>query len=59
VKKPLAEELLFGRLVKGGAVKVNLKDGVLVFDYVEAAPPALPKPEEGDGEPEREPETAE
>jgi ATP-dependent Clp protease ATP-binding subunit ClpA len=59
VKKPLAEELLFGRLVKGGAVKVNLKDGLLTFDYVEAAPPALPKPEEGDGEPEREPETAE
>jgi ATP-dependent Clp protease ATP-binding subunit ClpA len=59
VKKPLAEELLFGRLVKGGAVKVNLRDGALAFDYVEAAPPALPKPEEGDGEPEREPETAE
>ncbi|MGG5807892.1 ATP-dependent Clp protease ATP-binding subunit ClpA [Falsiroseomonas sp. CW058] len=59
IKKPLAEELLFGRLVKGGAVKVNLKDGALVFDYVEAAPPALPKPEEGDGEPEKEPEVAE
>ncbi|MBX6745678.1 MAG: ATP-dependent Clp protease ATP-binding subunit ClpA, partial [Acetobacteraceae bacterium] len=27
VKKPLAEELLFGRLAKGGAVKVGLKDG--------------------------------
>ncbi|SFK91191.1 ATP-dependent Clp protease ATP-binding subunit ClpA [Falsiroseomonas stagni] len=60
VKKPLAEELLFGRLVKGGSVKVGLKDGVLVFDYVEAAPPALPKPEDsGDGEAEKEPETAE
>ena len=60
IKKPLAEELLFGRLVKGGSVKVNLKDGVLVFDYVEAAPPALPKPEDsGDGEAEKEPETAE
>jgi ATP-dependent Clp protease ATP-binding subunit ClpA len=60
IKKPLAEELLFGRLVKGGAVKVNLREGALVFDYVEASPPALPKPEEGDGEPEqREPETAE
>ncbi|NGM22671.1 ATP-dependent Clp protease ATP-binding subunit ClpA [Roseomonas stagni] len=60
VKKPLAEELLFGRLVKGGAVKVGLKDGALVFDYVEAAPPALPKPEDsGDGEAEKEPETAE
>jgi ATP-dependent Clp protease ATP-binding subunit ClpA len=60
IKKPLAEELLFGRLAKGGAVKVGLKDDTLAFDYIEAAPPALPKPEEGDGgEPEREPETAE
>ncbi|MEN0073473.1 MAG: AAA family ATPase, partial [Paracraurococcus sp.] len=59
VKKPLAEELLFGKLVKGGAVKVHLKDGVLAFDYIEAAPPALPKPEEGDGEAEREPEVIE
>ena len=60
IKKPLAEELLFGRLVKGGAVKVGLKDSTLVFDYIEAAPPALPKPEDsGDGEAEKEPETAE
>ncbi|MDO9503649.1 AAA family ATPase, partial [Falsiroseomonas sp.] len=60
VKKPLAEELLFGKLVKGGSVKVGLKDGTLVFDYLEAAPPALPKPEDsGDGESEKEPETAE
>ncbi len=59
IKKPLAEELLFGKLAKGGAVKVGLKDGALTFDYIEAAPPALPKPEEGDGEAEREPETAE
>jgi ATP-dependent Clp protease ATP-binding subunit ClpA len=60
IKKPLAEELLFGRLAKGGAVKVGLKDGALAFDYIEAAPPALPKPEEGEGDtPEREPETAE
>ncbi|TCZ65410.1 ATP-dependent Clp protease ATP-binding subunit ClpA [Roseicella aquatilis] len=59
VKKPLAEELLFGRLVKGGSVKVNLKDGELAFDYVEAAAPALPRPEEGDGEPEKEPEVVE
>jgi ATP-dependent Clp protease ATP-binding subunit ClpA len=60
VKKPLAEELLFGRLVKGGSVKVGLKDVVLVFDYLEASPPALPKPEDsGDGEAEKEPETAE
>jgi ATP-dependent Clp protease ATP-binding subunit ClpA len=49
IKKPLAEELLFGKLVKGGAVKVTLKDGKLAFDVTEAALPALPKPEsEGD-----------
>ena len=59
VKKPLAEELLFGKLVKGGSVKVNMKDGALAFDYLEAAAPALPKPEEGDGEAEKEPETIE
>jgi ATP-dependent Clp protease ATP-binding subunit ClpA len=60
VKKPLAEELLFGRLTKGGAVKVGLKDDALTFEYVEAPPPALPKPEEGDGgESEREPEVVE
>ena len=60
IKKPLAEELLFGRLAKGGAVKVGLKDGALSFDYIEVAAPALPKPEEGEGDqPEREPETAE
>ncbi|WP_376088791.1 ATP-dependent Clp protease ATP-binding subunit ClpA [Roseomonas sp. CCTCC AB2023176] len=60
VKKPLAEELLFGKLVKGGAVKVGLKDGVLTFDVAEAPPPALPKPEGGDGEgdAEKEPEAA-
>ncbi|SMC65091.1 ATP-dependent Clp protease ATP-binding subunit ClpA [Primorskyibacter flagellatus] len=29
IKKPLAEELLFGKLTKGGLVKVGLKDGKL------------------------------
>jgi ATP-dependent Clp protease ATP-binding subunit ClpA len=50
VKKPLAEELLFGRLVRGGAVKVTLKDGKLDFEIVEAALPALPKPDEDGGD---------
>ncbi|MFT8674925.1 MAG: ATP-dependent Clp protease ATP-binding subunit ClpA [Acetobacter sp.] len=35
IKKPLAEELLFGRLAKGGAVKIGLKNGELTFDIVE------------------------
>ncbi len=62
IKKPLAEELLFGKLVRGGSVKVALKDGKLEFEYTEALqPPELAKPEgEGDeGGSEREPETAE
>ncbi|ATI42719.1 ATP-dependent Clp protease ATP-binding subunit ClpA [Pacificitalea manganoxidans] len=29
IKKPLAEELLFGKLVKGGIVKVGVKDGAI------------------------------
>src|SRR3984957_18958998 len=31
VKKPLAEELLFGRLAKGGVVQVSVTDGKLAF----------------------------
>ncbi len=33
VKKPLAEELLFGKLAKGGVVRVDIEDKVLVFTY--------------------------
>jgi ATP-dependent Clp protease ATP-binding subunit ClpA len=32
IKKPLAEELLFGKLTKGGVVKVSVKNGDLVLD---------------------------
>jgi ATP-dependent Clp protease ATP-binding subunit ClpA len=32
IKKPLAEELLFGKLAKGGVVKVAVKDGKLTLD---------------------------
>ncbi len=32
IKKPLAEELLFGRLTKGGVVRVGIKDNKPVFD---------------------------
>ncbi|MFB2595118.1 ATP-dependent Clp protease ATP-binding subunit ClpA, partial [Paracoccus sp. p4-l81] len=32
IKKPLAEELLFGRLTKGGVVRVTLRDDALVLD---------------------------
>ncbi|QIE55492.1 ATP-dependent Clp protease ATP-binding subunit ClpA [Pikeienuella piscinae] len=32
IKKPLAEELLFGKLAKGGLVKVEVRDGELALD---------------------------
>jgi ATP-dependent Clp protease ATP-binding subunit ClpA len=38
VKQPLAEELLFGKLVHGGEVKVHLKDNALAFEIASAAP---------------------
>ncbi len=38
IKQPLAEELLFGKLVHGGEVSVHLKDGALNFEIVAAAP---------------------
>jgi ATP-dependent Clp protease ATP-binding subunit ClpA len=44
VKKPLAEELLFGRLAKGGVVQVSVTDGKLAFLFT-AAPPAPEQPD--------------
>jgi ATP-dependent Clp protease ATP-binding subunit ClpA len=32
IKKPLADEILFGKLIKGGHVRVVLKDGKLAFE---------------------------
>ena len=59
IKKPLAEELLFGRLVKGGSVKVSLRDGKLAFDYVEATGSTTPPENDGEeGGSERESEVA-
>jgi ATP-dependent Clp protease ATP-binding subunit ClpA len=50
IKKPLADELLFGRLMKGGVVKIGVKAGALTFDIVEskaaAAPEKIPEPVE-------------
>ncbi len=47
VKKPLAEEVLFGKLSKGGTVRILLKDGSLDFAYLsrdeEAALPRRPE----------------
>ena len=32
IKKPLADEILFGRLVRGGHVRLDLRDGKIVFE---------------------------
>ena len=40
IKQPLAEELLFGKLVNGGEVKVRIKDNAPAFEIS----PAPPKP---------------
>ncbi len=37
VKRPLSEELLFGRLEHGGAVDIDLADGKLAFHFRQAA----------------------
>ena len=50
IKKPLADEILFGRLVKGGHVKVVLRDGKLAFDIEgderEKGAPVIESPEQ-------------
>jgi ATP-dependent Clp protease ATP-binding subunit ClpA len=43
IKQPLAEELLFGKLVHGGEVAVHIKDGEPAFE-VTPAPPKASKP---------------
>ncbi len=44
IKKPLADELLFGKLAKGGHIKLRVKDGELKFDITPlATPPSTPK----------------
>ncbi|NYS26639.1 ATP-dependent Clp protease ATP-binding subunit ClpA [Rhodobacteraceae bacterium 2376] len=41
IKKPLAEELLFGRLTKGGVVRVGIKDGAIDLQLSEPGAPRL------------------
>jgi len=41
IKKPLAEELLFGKLVKGGVVKVGVKDDEIELTIEEPGKPRL------------------
>ena len=39
IKKPLADELLFGKLAKGGRATVGLKDGKLTFSFTASDAP--------------------
>ena len=59
VKKPLAEELLFGKLAKGGTVRVTIEDDQPAFTYPDG-PPDPPKgdkrPRGGDKTPGRRPD---
>jgi ATP-dependent Clp protease ATP-binding subunit ClpA len=41
IKKPLAEELLFGKLAKGGIVHVLVKDGEIDIRIEPAAAPRI------------------
>jgi ATP-dependent Clp protease ATP-binding subunit ClpA len=41
IKKPLAEELLFGKLTKGGTVRVGVKDDKIDLTYEEPQRPRL------------------
>ncbi len=43
IKKPLAEELLFGKLVKGGLVQVGVKGDGIDLQFQEPAKPRLTK----------------
>ncbi|HYG26665.1 MAG TPA: AAA family ATPase, partial [Caulobacteraceae bacterium] len=50
IKKPLADDILFGKLSRGGHVKVVLKDGKIAFE-ITAASGGPKKPEAGEAEP--------
>ncbi len=51
IKKPIAEEVLFGKLKKGGTVRVLVgNDGNLAFEYIELPPPP-PRPKKAKSKP--------
>ena len=53
IKQPLAEELLFGKLVHGGEVHISVKEDALAFELT-PAPPKLVKRKAAKPEPEAE-----
>ena len=34
IKKPLVDKILFGKLNKGGVIKISLKDGEIIFTEI-------------------------
>ena len=48
IKKPLAEEVLFGRLSKGGSVTIGVDDDTLTFKYSTSKPKGKAKASAGD-----------
>jgi len=46
IKRPLADELLFGKLAKGGLVRVDIKDDALTFDITSRPPKGDKKPKQ-------------
>jgi ATP-dependent Clp protease ATP-binding subunit ClpA len=51
IKKPLADDILFGKLVRGGHVKVMLKDGKIAFEIESAGGSEGETPAAESGEP--------
>jgi ATP-dependent Clp protease ATP-binding subunit ClpA len=56
IKKPLADEILFGKLKNGGTVRVLLdrENDKLAFEFIEADKPAAPPPSGGKKKPKEE-----
>ena len=50
IKKPLAEEVLFGKLSKGGSVTIGVDDDALTFTYSTTKPKGKAKQTADDGE---------
>lgn len=55
IKKPLADEILFGKLKKGGTVKVLCAEDGLEFEFIEPTPRKKKKPMD-DGKPKQLPD---
>ena len=51
IKKPLADDILFGKLIRGGHVKVVLADGKIAFEIESAKGPRAPEAETDESEP--------